>query len=93
MSSGDGDFDALVNLLTNGNNDILCRERELGGIGTSCSRESFYFKDFVGPTTTDLVGYNIDQISLAADYVSIFYPSDGGTEYDFRGRLFYELAD
>lgn len=92
-SSGDGDFDALVNHLTDGNNDFICRETELGGTGISCSPERTYFRDFAGPISSDLAGYNIDQISLVVDFIQILHPSAGGTQYDLRGRLFYELAD
>jgi hypothetical protein len=93
MTSGEGDFDALVNSFTNGEKDVVCRETELGGTGTSCSPERLYLKDFTGPVSTDLAGYNLDQISLAVDFIQIIHPSAGGTEYDLRGRLFYELAD
>lgn len=89
-TSGDGDFDILIERLTNGDNDVVCREI-LSGI--SCSPERSFFKDFVGPISTDLAGYDLDQISLAVDFINIYHPQDGGTEYDLNGRLFFELAD
>ena len=93
VASGDGDFNALLNSLTDGQKDVVCRETELGGTGISCSPERLYFKDFTGPVSTDLAGYNLDQISLAVDFIQIIHPTAGGTEYDLRARLFYELAD
>jgi hypothetical protein len=94
--ASDPDFAQIVELLTNGVDDVLTFEHEFtpsGGGGGTADSESEFFKDFIAPGEVDLAGFDIDQISLAVDFFILIRSGSGINSFSLDGRLFFELAD
>ena len=98
------DFDLVVDLLTNGENDIIMIETNYqrgdgtgGGGGGITAQDSFYLfrktQTTSGPGFDDLTGLEIDRVDIAIDRVLLAYDSTNDeTSIDIEYRIFFGLA-
>ena len=92
-AANDPDFDAIVDVITDGGPgwvEIGISLSTGGGSGLS-SPEKVYFKDFLPADGIDLTGYTIDSITIVVDVNLI--SGTNPTEYILRGRVFYEFPE
>ena len=97
-------FDLVVDLLTNGENDVIMIETSYqrgdgsgGGGGSINAQESSYFfrntQTTTGPEFDDLTGLEIDRVDITIDRVLLAYDStNDDTSLDIDYRIFFGLA-